>query len=79
MISNQVFKHIKGNVYTEPDATMHTDDNYWKEYRKVELTQSEGEMGSFLQKLTQIKGFKVVMFGAKALIENFIDALKEFD
>jgi hypothetical protein len=72
-ISNQVFKHIKGNVYTEPDATMHTDDNYWKEYRKVELTQSEGEMGSFLQKLTQIKGFKVVMFGAKALIENFIE------
>jgi len=72
-IPKQVFKHIKGNVYTEPDATMHTDDNYWKDYRKVELTQSEGEMGSFLQKLTQIKGFKVVMFGMKALIENYIE------
>ena len=72
-IPKQVFKHIKGTVFTEPDATMHTDDNYWSEYRKVELTDSESEMDSFLDKLTHIKGFKVVMFGMKALIENFVE------
>ncbi len=72
-IPKSVFKHIKGTVYTEPDATMHTDDGYWSEYRKVELTQSEGQMDSFLEKLTRMKGFKYVMFGMKALIENYIE------
>lgn len=72
-IPKSVFKHIKGNTYQEPDATMHTDDAYWQDFRKVELTQSEGQMGSFLDKLTHIKGFKFVMFGMKALIENYIE------
>lgn len=72
-IPKSVFKHIKGPVFTEPDATMHTDDAYWKDYRKVELTASEGQMGSFLDKLTHIKGFKYIMFGMKALIENYIE------
>ncbi len=72
-IPNSVFKHVKGDVYQEPDATMHTDDAYWGQYRKVELTGSEGEMKSFLDKITDIKGFKLFMFGAKALIENFVE------
>ena len=72
-IPKQVFKHVKGSVFTEPDAAMHTDDAYWNQYRKVELTQSEGEMGSFIQKITKIKGFKYIMIGMKALIENFVE------
>jgi len=72
-IPKSVFKHIKGTVYTEPDATMHTDDGYWNDYRKVELTQSEGQMDSFLDKLTHMKGFKYVMIGVKALIENYVE------
>ena len=72
-IPKQVFKHIKGNVFTEPDATMHTDNGYWNQYRKVELTQSESSMDSFLDRITKIKGFKYVMIGAKALIENFVE------
>jgi len=72
-IPKSVFKHIKGTVYTEPDATMHTDNNYWNEYRKVELTQSEDQMDSFLEKLTKMKGFKYIMIGMKALIENYVE------
>ena len=72
-IPKSVFKHIKGTVYQEPDATMHTDNAFWKDYRKVELTESEDKMDSFLDKLTHIKGFKYIMFGAKALIENFVE------
>lgn len=72
-IPKQVFKHIKGDVFTEPDATMHTDNSYWNEYRKVELTESENKMDSFLDKLTHMKGFKYVMVGVKALIENYVE------
>ena len=72
-IPNSVFKHVKGDVFQEPDATMHTDDAYWNQYRKVELTEKEGEMHSFIDKITNIKGFKFFMVGAKALIENFVE------
>lgn len=72
-IPKAVFKHIKGTTFTEPDATMHTDDRYWNDYRKVELTQSEGKMDSFLEKLTRMRGFKYAMIGIKALIENYVE------
>ena len=72
-IPKSVFKHVKGKVYTEPDAATHTDDAYWKDYRKVELTQSEAQMGSFLDNLTHIRGFKYLMIGVKALLENFVE------
>lgn len=72
-IPKQVFKHIKGTVFTEPDATMHTDNNYWNQYRKVELTESESKMDSFLDKITKMKGFKYIMVGVKALIENYVE------
>jgi len=71
-IPNSIFKHIKGDVYKEPDAEMQSDA-YWNEYREVELSDSESKMSGFMDKLTNIKGFKYVMFCAKALIENFVE------
>lgn len=71
-IPRSLFKHIKGNILREPDASMH-DDAYWNDYRQVKLTKSESKMDSFLDKLTHIKGFKYVLFGFKALVENFVE------
>ena len=71
-IPRSLFKHIKGNILREPDASMH-DDSYWNDYRQVKLTKSESKMDSFLDKLTHIKGFKYVLFGFKALVENFVE------
>ena len=71
-IPNKVFKKIKGSVMTEPDAKMQ-DERFWAKYRKVELTESEGKMSSFMSKIQEIKGFKYFIFGLKALIENYIE------
>lgn len=71
-ISPKVFKHIKGSVFKEPDAEMQ-DEAYWNEYREVELTHSESEIDSFLDRLQQVKGFKYVVFAFKSLVENFIE------
>lgn len=71
-IPRSLFKNIKGNTLREPDASMQ-DDAFWNKYRKVELTSSEGKMDSFLDRLTHIKGFKYVLFGFKALVENFVE------
>ena len=49
------------------------DDAFWNQYRQVELTKSESGMDNFVKQLEQIKGFKYVIFGMRALIENFVD------
>ena len=71
-IPNRVFKNIKGDQKIEPDAKMQ-DDQFWNQYRQVELTESESKIGSFMDKLQNIKGFKWFMLGLKALIENYVE------
>ena len=70
-LPKQLFKR-KGREIKEADAMMR-DDSFWKEYRQVELSKSEGDMDVFVKSLQQIKGFKYVLFCLKALIENFVE------
>ena len=71
-IPRSLFKNIRGNTLREPDASMH-DEAFWNEYRQVKLTSSESKMDGFLDRLTHIKGFKYVLFGFRALVENFVE------
>ena len=71
-IAQKVFKRIKGTTFKDPDANMKEDD-FWKEYRKVELTDSESKMDAFIKKIESIKGFKYFIFAFKALVENFVE------
>lgn len=70
-IPDRTFK-IKGNTYTDPGAMMR-DEAYWEEHRPEKLSRSEGTVNSFVQKLENIKGFKPILFIAKAFIENFVE------
>ena len=49
------------------------DDKFWEQYRQVELTKSESSMESFVNQLGKIKGLKYIVFGLKALVENFVE------
>ena len=49
------------------------DDAFWNEYRQVELTKSENSIDAFIKHIEDLKGFKYVVFGLKALIENFVE------
>ncbi|MBR4589719.1 MAG: carboxypeptidase-like regulatory domain-containing protein [Bacteroidaceae bacterium] len=71
-IPDDRFKKIKGNIITSNDAGT-KDEKYWNQHRDVELTQSEKKIGSFIKKITQVKGFKYAMFAFRALVENFIE------
>ena len=62
----------KGKEVHEADAMMR-DDDFWAKYRKVDLSKGENDMGDFLSRLESIKGFKLVVFGLKALIENYVE------
>lgn len=70
-LADKLFKG-KAKERHEADARMR-DENFWNHYRTVELTKSESSMDQFINNLTQIKGFKYIIFGLKALIENFVE------
>lgn len=70
-LPRQLFKG-KAKEVKEADAMMR-DDDFWGKYRQVSLTKSESKMDAFVHNLEQIKGFKYIIFGAKAFIENFVE------
>lgn len=70
-LPKQLFKG-KAKEVKEADAMMR-DDDFWNKYRQVNLTKSESKMDAFVHNLEQIKGFKYIIFGARAFIENFVE------
>ena len=69
-LPDQVFKG-KRDV-READALSHSD-LFWVQYRQVELTKGESGMKEFVESFKKMNGFKYVMIGMKALIENYIE------
>ena len=63
---------LKGNVIKEVNMLAKSDE-YWAKVRQVPLTKKESTMDVFMNRIEQIPGFKYVIFGAKALIENFVE------
>lgn len=70
-LPKQLFKG-KTKERREANAQMR-DEAFWNKYRGVELTKSESTMDAFVHRIEQIKGFKYIIFGAKALIENYVE------
>jgi hypothetical protein len=70
-INKKLFKG-KQKERHEANAQMR-DDDFWNQYRSVQLTKAESSMDSFIKNIENIKGFKYIIFGLKALIENFVD------
>ena len=70
-IAQRLFKG-KAKEKREANAMMQGDD-FWKQYRSVDLTKSESSMDAFIHRMEQQKGFKWIVFFARALIENFVE------
>lgn len=70
-IAEKTFK-FKGETLTSANAQMQ-DKQFWEEHRADSLTKSEGSMDQLIHKLEQVKGFKPVLWVAKAFIENFVE------
>ena len=70
-IPDRIFKK-KGSEIKDVNAMMRGDD-FWDEFRAEKLTKSEGRMDQFIDNLSKVKGFKYIIFVAKAFIENFVE------
>ena len=62
----------KREVMKDAYAEMQGDD-FWNQYRQVELTKSESSIDQLIKHLEEMKGFKYIIFAMKALIENFVE------
>ncbi len=70
-IPDATFK-IKGKTKMMADAQM-KDEVFWEQHRKETLTQSENRVSLFLERLQNMKGFKPIIWVAKAFIENYVE------
>lgn len=70
-VDKRIFK-FKGDLIKEANM-LNKDESFWQKFRKVPLTKNESNMDVFMNKLGQIPGFKFIIFGTKALIENSIE------
>lgn len=70
-VPKQIFRK-KGDLIHEAEAQMR-DEDFWKQYRHEPLTESESSIDMFIHRIEQMKGFKYIIFGARALIENFVE------
>lgn len=70
-IPEKEFKYL-GKERLLADAMM-KDNKYWNSVRPEPLTEKESTMDDFLKKMESTKGFKFVLFVAKAFIENFVE------
>lgn len=70
-LPKQLFKG-KARERREANAQMR-DEAFWNKYRAVELTKSESSMDAFIHRIEQTKGFKYIIFGIRALVENFVE------
>lgn len=72
-------KHMfrgKAKLIYDADSKIQ-DENFWKQHRTVELTKSESGMNDFISRMSKTRNFKWIMFGLRALMENFVETGSE--
>lgn len=70
-IPDRTFK-FKGETLTSSNAQMQ-NEAFWEAHRSDSLTKSESTMDQLIRKLEKVKGFRPVLWVAKAFIENFVE------
>jgi hypothetical protein len=63
---------LSGNVVKDNDMYAKSDE-FWAEARQVPLTKTEDNVDLLVKRLEEMPGFKYVLFGAQAVIENFVE------
>lgn len=65
----------KAAVKHDMDA-LNRDNDFWNQYRTVQLTESESSMDQFIHRLENSKGFGWIITGVKVLMENYVETSK---
>ncbi len=67
-------KMFRGSQATRTDANAQVrPEDYWEAYRPEPLSRSEQRMGRMLDSMQGLRGFKPIIWIAKAFIENYVE------
>ena len=72
---SKAFFRGKAKVKHDMEA-MNRDEDFWNQYRSVELTKGESSMDNFIHRLENSKGFGWIITGIKVLMENYVETSK---
>ncbi|MBQ8158387.1 MAG: carboxypeptidase-like regulatory domain-containing protein [Prevotella sp.] len=64
---------MRGGTQEVEANSYRRSDEFWEQHRQVEFTKSERNMGTFLDHIEQLGGFKYVIFVLKAAFENYLE------
>lgn len=81
-LSDYDFEPLQKSLFRNKAKVIHMadsrnqDENFWNQYRAVQLSEKEGGLNSFMKKMAKSKAARIPLFVYKAFIENFIETSK---
>lgn len=78
-LSDYDFEPLQKNLFRNKAKVIHMadsrnqDDEFWDQYRAVELSEKEGGLNSFMELMAKSKAMRIPLFIVKTLFENFIE------
>ena len=81
-LSDYDFEPLHKNLFKGPGKVKHMadsrnqDEEFWNQYRAVELSEKEGGLNNFMELMAKSKAMRIPLFVIKTLFENFIETSK---
>ncbi len=81
-LSDYDFEPLQKSLFRNKAKVIHMadsrnqDEEFWNQYRAVQLSEKEGGLNSFMEKMAKSKAMRIPLFIVKALFENYIETSK---
>ena len=81
-LSDYDFEPLQKSLFRNKAKVIHMadsrnqDEEFWNQYRAVQLSEKEGGLNSFMEKMAKSKAMRIPLFVVKAFFENFIETSK---
>ncbi len=81
-LSDYSFEPLHKNLFKGQAKVKHMadsrnqDEDFWNQYRAVELTQKEGGLGDFMTAMSKSKNMRIPLLIVRTLFENYIETSK---
>ena len=81
-LSDYDFEPLQKSLFRNKAKVIHMadsrnqDEQFWDQYRAVQLSEKEGGLNSFMEKMAKSKAMRIPLFVVKAFFENYIETSK---
>lgn len=81
-LSDYDFEPLQKSLFRNKAKVIHMadsrnqDEEFWDQYRAVELSEKEGGLNNFMEQMARSKAMRIPLFIVKTLFENYIETSK---